>query len=1073
MATKANEGITIEFTADTVTFDKSINNVNKSLKILKQEYTNLKRDIKRTPTDNGTYSQMLKNVRQQISLTKDSLSMLKGEMNSLKDANGKVADENVNQYASMSKAYLQAENALKGLENREKSILSGLYTQIAQWKVYGNTLKTIGEQVESLGRSLSGVSLVSAGTLVGAAKSAMDFESAMTGVYKTVDETARTSYEDLAASVREMAETVPSSQTEIASVMEMAGQLGVSADNIVEFTKVMIDLGNATNLTATDGAKAIAQFYNIMEEDLSTVDRFGSTITQLGNNSATTEEDIMYMAKALAAAGHQVGMSSADVLGLATSLASVGLSAERGGSSFSTIMRKIDTDAKTVSEASTERLAVWGQLTGQSAEEFRASWNSDVTGTLKEVMRGLSDTSNLGVSLYQVLDDVDISNIRQVDTMTRLANAYENFDTYMAMANEEWNTNTALTKEANRRYETTESQISILKNKVVDIGITLGDTLLPIINDLIDDAEPLLDSINRFVKANGQGIVKTLAFTAALYPLLTITGKVTSGIGGLILNVTKYQKIALESTGVTSKLATLLSSGSKFGLYGAAAAAAVGIGSLIYAFVKSKDEAGNFRKEIQNMTADLEEANASAETEYLTRLKQIDSAGQYVDTLQELNDKISDSTLSEEEAASVREQLEQAVNDINTALGEEIYGIDEETGKLTENGEVVDDVKKSYDELTQSMRQQAWLDVHYDAYTQALKDQQTMLDEMNQKVTDYNNKLASIKVGNMEIGTSIASEVDRYLSGETTTMQGITDAIKANKDMINDLMAYYGTSSPDIAALEAATLIVINATSAQRKLHSELDSTAQGFYNAQQTISQYEQVAAASPAAAATLINSALTSAGAIYTEAGSFGSLRDRIQEARDLLASQGATEEELAPYDEMLASMGEVADTDDLVTKQKKDNAASYNTFLTDSSGETNATLNSMNQAMNNTMLANNTAMANQSGKNLLAAGNKAMDAIDRRRLQPKTLDVYVVYHNVGGGGGSGGYGGGSGGYGERNNDYQSGGFNINVYNSFAFADNSSASMRIAAMQAVDTIDTELGKRLGKNWKERLANG
>ena len=115
MATKANEGITIEFTADTVTFDKSINNVNKSLKILKQEYTNLKRDIKRTPTDNGTYSQMLKNVRQQISLAKDSLSMLKGEMNSLKDANGKVADANVNQYASMSKAYLQAENALKGL----------------------------------------------------------------------------------------------------------------------------------------------------------------------------------------------------------------------------------------------------------------------------------------------------------------------------------------------------------------------------------------------------------------------------------------------------------------------------------------------------------------------------------------------------------------------------------------------------------------------------------------------------------------------------------------------------------------------------------------------------------------------------------------------------------------------------------------------------------------------------------------------------------------------------------------------------------------------------------------------
>ncbi|WP_105128080.1 phage tail tape measure protein, partial [Streptococcus suis] len=84
-----------------------------------------------------------------------------------------------------------------------------------------------------------------------AVKAAAQYESAFAGVKKTVDETATTSYEKLSNSIRQMSKELPASAVEIANVAEVAGQLGIKADNITDFTKVMIDLGESTNMSAT------------------------------------------------------------------------------------------------------------------------------------------------------------------------------------------------------------------------------------------------------------------------------------------------------------------------------------------------------------------------------------------------------------------------------------------------------------------------------------------------------------------------------------------------------------------------------------------------------------------------------------------------------------------------------------------------------------------------------------------------------------------------------------------------------------------------------------------------------
>src|SRR5690606_16594977 len=119
-------------------------------------------------------------------------------------------------------------------------------------------------------------------------KAAVDWETAFAGVLKTVDGSPE-QLARLEQGLRDMARELPASHAEIAAVAEAAGQLGIKVEDVEQFTRTMIDLGETTNLSADQAATALARFMNIMGTSTSEVDRLGSTIVELGNNAATTE----------------------------------------------------------------------------------------------------------------------------------------------------------------------------------------------------------------------------------------------------------------------------------------------------------------------------------------------------------------------------------------------------------------------------------------------------------------------------------------------------------------------------------------------------------------------------------------------------------------------------------------------------------------------------------------------------------------------------------------------------------------------------------------------------------------
>ena len=447
-------------------------------------------------------------------------------------------------------AVIDAETAL----NRAKTAVAATRVEIEKthqllataksaWTAAGKSLEDFGKKCDAVGKGLTtaGRALTTTVTTpvmalgATAIKASLDFESTFTSVRKTVDAT-EAEFDVLAASSKAMSTQIAASTGEINEVMATAGQLGIRNDYLVDFARTMIDLGNSTDIVANEAASTLAKFANITNMDQSLFGNLGATLVDLGNKFATTESSIMEMSLRLAAAGHQVGLSEAQILGFAAALSSVGIEAEMGGSAFSKALVKMEVAAATGGEALTD----FARVSGLTAEGFKSLFESDPAAAFQAFITGLSRMDEEGVSAIATLNDIGIAEVRLRDTLLRAVNANELFARTQDVAINAWQENTALTEEAGKRYATTQSRLINLKNTAILFAQQLGDDLNPTIQRLIDGAGDLMKGFLDMDEAQRMQIIRMAAYAAAAGPVLLALGKVTKGVGTLSTGIGKF-----------------------------------------------------------------------------------------------------------------------------------------------------------------------------------------------------------------------------------------------------------------------------------------------------------------------------------------------------------------------------------------------------------------------------------------------------------------------------------------------------------------------------------------------------
>jgi len=498
------------------------------------------------------------------------------------------------------------------IENTNKE----LKTAQSAWTSAGKSMESFGKKCDKVGQSMSKAGQLLSTTVTTpivalgatAVKASLDFESSFASVRKTVDATEQ-EFDALAATSKRMSTEIATSTSEINEVMATGGQLGIANEYLESFTRTMIDLGNSCeDLDASEAASTIAKFANIMGTNQGLFQNIGSTIVALGNNFATTEKPIMEMAQRLAGAGKQVGLTEAQILGFATAFSSVGIEAEMGGSAFSKALIKMEVACATGGEA----LDDFAMVCGMSAEQFKYLFEVDPAAAFQAFILSLAQMDEEGMSAIAVLDEIGIAEVRLRDTMLRAVNATDLFAETQAVANTAWNENNALTEEANKRYATTASRLTNLKNKALLFAQQLGDDLNPTIQSLIDSADELLDSFLQMDESQRQQIIRMAAYAAAAGPVILTLGKITTGVGKAVTGIGKFATAVGAAGGGFKGFMAVLSKSPAVWL---AVAAAVVVGTVALAdYISGAKEA---REALEGMNETAEKwKDTAAETFY-------------------------------------------------------------------------------------------------------------------------------------------------------------------------------------------------------------------------------------------------------------------------------------------------------------------------------------------------------------------------------------------------------------------------------------------------------------------------
>lgn len=539
------KNITIKFRGDATELTAALARVNGDMKGTTRDLNDVQRLMR---FKEGAESVEL--MGQKVKLTTDRVGEWRERVSTLEAAQSELGErtaDNADKFdrvtLRLQEARVQLEHYVNEMHEAEQAYdrnATKLGSFGAALKEGGGAIQTAGQKMQAVGGALTaGVTMPIVALGTATVRSAVAIDSALTDVRKTVDGTEE-DYAKLREAALKASETQPVDAATLLQIEALGGQLGFSIDELEEFARVASGLDVSTNMGWEQASTEMAQFANVMQMSHGDISRYASSIVALGNNFSTTESDISNMAQRIMGAGKQVGMSVPEVLGMSAALTSMGINAEAGGSAISTIMSGIDVDVATGSD----HLQKWADIAGMSSEQFAAAWSSDVVGTLGTVLSRMGELDGEGGNLSATLDDLGIGAIRQTDVLKRLAGNSQLYTDAIKMSNQAYEENIALQREVDNKNESTASKFQVLANRISNIAAEIGQPIADALLGMVDAVEPIIQKVGDLARAfaemepaQQQQIVKWGLMAAAAGPLITVVGKITSGVGGLVMSL--------------------------------------------------------------------------------------------------------------------------------------------------------------------------------------------------------------------------------------------------------------------------------------------------------------------------------------------------------------------------------------------------------------------------------------------------------------------------------------------------------------------------------------------------------
>lgn len=363
-------------------------------------------------------------------------------------------------------------DALKSKENAEKAAATATALHAREMRVQESQLIRARYALYDVATSYAAVSAATLGAVAATSLVSARYETAFTEIERTTLTSAgavSANIDALREQFLDLSEVIPLSFQELTKIGSLGAQLGIAENDLVSFTETVAQFSKLSGISAEESALAFGRIGELLDVPASQYVNLGSSIAYVASQSAATEAQLISVAKETAAAASGAGFAAAEVIGLAGSLASLGVAPEKSRGSLETFFGTLNTAVGEGGQA----LEDFAQVVGVSASELdrmvRAGEGQEV---LRGFIEGLNDLDN--VATTQALDRLGLAQLRVTDTFKRLSQNLTRVETDM---------NNAL--------------------GAFESGTFLGDAFAVVLDDVASQFQLLLNSIGRFLATAG------------------------------------------------------------------------------------------------------------------------------------------------------------------------------------------------------------------------------------------------------------------------------------------------------------------------------------------------------------------------------------------------------------------------------------------------------------------------------------------------------------------------------------------------------------------------------------------
>lgn len=504
----ATEVISARFRLDTVESAKS-------LRQFSTEWTALLKELGKTPTEIRAFNALAKDVQ----AGKVAIESL--------DAETRKLVETYQQFRTLAGARQQLNLIPQQQIAAEVEKLRAAYDTLrtsgklsaqelaqAQLKLRERTAElergTIG-WADALGRAKGELAAVAAagGGLALATNAAIDFETALYKVAKTVDATPE-QLAALSAQFRELSTQLPLSASALAEIAAAGGQLGVAAPDIRQFTELVAKLATAFDIAPAAAAKSVATLKTVFGLGLTEIERLGDAVNVLGNNTAAREADIVEVLARIGGASKVFGLAADQAAALGAAFLALGKQPEVAATAINALLSKLQT-ANIAGDDFRSGLA----RIGVSSEALAANIKANPQQAVLDLLRSLQklDAQSRAETLTRLF------GLEYQDDISLLVGSLGEYEKALGLVGDRTRVTGSLQQELDKRLKTTQAQLDILKNAVNDAAINLGSIFLPAVNGVVQvlgqGAAAIASFIEQFPALTSAAALLVTAATAA------------------------------------------------------------------------------------------------------------------------------------------------------------------------------------------------------------------------------------------------------------------------------------------------------------------------------------------------------------------------------------------------------------------------------------------------------------------------------------------------------------------------------------------------------------------------------